>query len=311
MDELLSQLPADLDASVLIVFHLSRTSVPEIFIERLKRNTSLRCSVASASEIIRPGRAYIALPDSHLLIKDDRIIIGRGPEENRFRPSIDVLFRSAAVHYGERVIGIVLSGLLNDGTSGMLAIKQCGGHCIVQDPNEAEFPDMPTSVLEVVEVDYSISIKEMGSRIQQIIKENKIIGLKPPANIIAESRLSKMAATAINPIDEFGERTVLDCPDCGGSLWEVKNGRLKHYRCHIGHSYSERDLILKQAETIEQTLWVAVRMMEERKYLFAKMAKDNSARGLEKLSATYQDKALDLDIHIEKLKSLLYTVRKE
>src|SRR5688572_2762208 len=156
VSELISQLPATLNAAVFVVFHLSKIAMPEILLERMKKHTKLLCRIANDKEPIEPGTIYLASPNAHLLVKDKNILLGHGPTENRFRPSIDVLFRSIAADFGERSIGIVLTGFLNDGTVGMNAIKQSGGYTIVQDPNEAEYPDMPLSVLETMEADHCI-----------------------------------------------------------------------------------------------------------------------------------------------------------
>ena len=271
--ELLSHLPVKLNAAVFIVLHLSRTALGDIFLYRIKKTTAIPCTIAANDELIRPGHIYIAAPDAHLLVKKDRIVIGHGPPENRFRPAIDVLFRSAAAHYRERAIGVVLTGFLTDGAAGMWAIKQNGGHCIVQDPNEAEFPDMPMAVLENIQVDHSVSLKRMADVITDILKNPKIKTVSPSPIVEAESKLSEKIATGIENVKSLGENTVYACPDCGGGLWKIDNGNLSHYRCHIGHSYTEKDLNIKQTESIEHTLWVAIRMMEERKLILLKMAK--------------------------------------
>ena len=312
--ELVSQFPTDLNAAVFVVLHLSKAALGDILVNRIQKNTSLDCKIAEHNEEIKSGQIYVAPPDEHLLAKEDRIVIGRGPAENRFRPSIDVLFRSAAASHGEKVIGIILTGFLNDGTAGMMAIKQSGGHCIVQDPNEAEYPDMPLSVLENIEVDHCVSLKNMGEVILEIIDKAEEKGISAPANVKAESKLSEKAATAIDEVRKLGEKSLYACPDCGGGLWEIENppaGKAKHYRCHIGHSFSESDLMLKQSEATEHTLWVAVRMMEERKLLLQKFAKENDEKGLQRLSAEYNHRAKDLQQHILKLKELLFAIHKD
>ena len=305
--ELISQLPAGLNAAVLIVFHLSKVAMPEIFVERFRKETRLACKIAIDNDKIEPGTIYLGAPGSHLLIKGDRIKLGHGPEENRFRPSIDVLFRSVAASHGERSIGIILTGFLNDGTVGMNAIRQSGGYTIVQDPNEAEYPDMPLSVLETMETDHCISLKKMGETILEIINNAKIKGVIPPENLVKESQLSEKAATSIDNVSQLGQKSVYACPDCGGSLWRIDQPAL-HYRCHIGHSYSEKDLLFKQAESIEHTLWVSVRMMEERKVLLLRNSKTYSDKGLQKLSEQFMDRAEQLESHIQKLKELLFSI---
>ena len=311
ISELVSQLQQELNAAVLIVLHLSKAALGDILINRIQKSTSLPCKIAVDKEKIKAGHIYVGPPAAHLLLKKDSIIIGHGPAENRFRPSIDVFFRSAAASHSEKVIGIILTGFLNDGTTGMMAIKQSGGHCIVQDPNEAEYPDMPLAVLENMEVDDCVSLKNMGKAIAEIVNNSEVKGIVAPDKIIAESKLSERSATTIEGISRLGEKTIYACPDCGGGLWRIENGKIKHYRCHIGHSYSEDDLLVKQSEKTENTLWVAVRMMEERKLFLRKIAKENDDKGLQRLGSEYGRRAEDMEQHIEKLKELLFAINKD
>src|SRR4051812_1420804 len=154
--EFVAQLQEDTDAAIFLVLHLSKVGIGTFLHNKLQQFTQLHCMLAQDNMPIKKGTVYIAPPDYHLIIKKGVMIISNGPQENRWRPSIDVLFRSAAAAYGERVIGVVLTGLLNDGSSGMAAIKKVGGSTIVQDPNEAEYPEMPLSVLSSIEVDYAV-----------------------------------------------------------------------------------------------------------------------------------------------------------
>jgi two-component system, chemotaxis family, protein-glutamate methylesterase/glutaminase len=286
ISEIVSQLPREINAAVFVVLHLSKAALGDILLSRIQKNSSLPCKIAEHRESIRKGQIYIAAPDTHLLVKEDHVIIGQGPPENRFRPSID-------------------------GTIGMHSIKRSGGYCIVQDPNEAEYPDMPLSVLESIEVDQVVPLKKMRDAILERINTTQIQEVQPPEDVVAESRLSEKAATAIDEVSKLGQETKFTCPDCGGRLWHIQNGKLTHYRCHIGHVYSEEDLLLRQAETAEQTLWAAVRMMEERKLLIEKMAKSHRSKGLERLRAHYIKQGTDLEYHIANLKELLFTVSKQ
>jgi two-component system chemotaxis response regulator CheB len=215
------------------------------------------------------------------------------------------LFRSAAVSHGNRVIGIILTGYLNDGTSGMNAIKRSGGTCIVQDPNQAEYPDMPLSVLESMEVDYCVPLNEIGETIKEITKkaEERIVVIQD--DVLWEAEISEKVVTRIDAVAQIGETTNYACPDCGGGLWHIKNDKNTRYRCHIGHSYTEKDLVLKQSQTIEATLWVALRMMEERRLLLNKLSDKETNKGLSKLGLSHNQRALELEGHIEKLKELL------
>ena len=309
--ELVSQFNPGINATFFIVLHLSKAALGDILVSRIQKHSTLPCKIAEDQEAIKTGYVYVAPPDAHLLVKEQHLVIGHGPAENRFRPSIDVLFRSVAVSHGEKAIGVILTGLLNDGTVGMAAIKQSGGHCIVQDPNEAEYPDMPLAVLETMEVDYCVSLKRIGETILKIMEEAEVKNISPPEHIVAESKLSEKVATTIEGISNLGEKSLFACPDCGGNLWEINHGGLKHYRCHIGHAYSEKDLVVKQSESVENTLWVAVRMMEERKMLLEKIARENDRKGLNKLSLRYKEQSKQLNEHIMQLKELLFFINKD
>jgi len=269
LSELVSQVKPDTGVALLIVLHLSRKGISDLLVHRLQQSTELHCVVAKDEGKIYENHIYIAPPNFHLLVRDGKTVIGHGPTENRWRPSIDVLFRSAAAHYNGRTIGIILTGLLDDGTSGMLAIKKSGGHCIVQDPNEAEYPDMPLAVLNNMEVDYCVTLGEMGAALEEIVRTEPEKA-EIPADVMREAEIAERVAIGIDVVDKLGDQSVYTCPDCGGSLWKITEGNADRYRCHIGHSYTERDLTVKQAEQVEATLWVAIRMMEERRNLLSK-----------------------------------------
>ncbi|MDB5191104.1 MAG: hypothetical protein JWQ96_667 [Segetibacter sp.] len=308
--ELISQIPEDINAAVFVVLHMSKVGVGSFLIHRLQKYTNYRCSLPEDGEKIEAGHIYLAPPDEHLLVANGAVVIGRGPAENRWRPSIDVLFRSAAANYGSRAIGIILTGYLNDGTSGMAAIKKSGGHCIVQDPNEAEYPDMPLSVIENMEVDYCVKLADIGAIIRKISNKEVNDSNTVPPEVIREAEIAQNVATGMEVVSQVAERSVFSCPDCGGGLWGVKEDVISRYRCAIGHAYSEEDLSIKQSESIEATLWVALRMMEERKSLLKKISGDQSAKGFARMSDSHKERAADLEKHIDKLKELLFSAQK-
>ncbi|MBA2249202.1 MAG: chemotaxis protein CheB [Chitinophagaceae bacterium] len=313
LSEFVSQLKPGMDAAVFIVMHLSRTSISDFLMHRLQPFTKLQCEIATEDAAIKKDHIYIASPNLHLLVKKGGIILGRGPEENRWRPSIDVLFRSAAAAYNTRTIGVILTGLLDDGTTGMLAIKRSGGICIVQDPNEAEYPDMPLSVLNNLEVDYSIKLEQMGEVIQHLT-ESSPTEIQAPRDVIIESQIAERVVVDYDNVKQIGEKSIYACPDCGGGLWDIKkdgegDSKINRYRCHIGHSYSENDLVIKQAEVFESTLWTALRIMEERRNLLNKMENDHAKRGLTKLATNYKEKAGDIQVHVDKMKEILFATQ--
>jgi two-component system chemotaxis response regulator CheB len=310
LSEMVQSLQTGLNTAYCVVLHLSRTGVGDFVAHRLKQNTVMACKLAKNGEALEEDTIYIARPNQHMLVKDKLILLGAGPEENRFRPSIDVLFRSAAVAYSSHAIGVILSGLLDDGTSGMWAIKRSGGTCIVQDPEQAEYPEMPLSVMNNMEADYVASLDGIGSLIAEIVKNKKGRKQAVPVDVIAESKIAEQTAVGIDDVRKLDvDQSVFACPDCGGGLWEVKNDVIKRYRCHIGHAYTERDLILKQAETAGTTLWIALRMMEERKHLLKKMEVQYEKKGLKTLSANSIEKQAELARHIEKLKDILFDLQ--
>jgi two-component system, chemotaxis family, protein-glutamate methylesterase/glutaminase len=307
--ELVRNLPKNLDAAYCIVQHLSRKGIGDFVVHRLEQFTSIPCSLVTDGASIERDNIYIARPNQHLLVKDGKFFLGAGPEENRFRPSIDVLFRSAAVGYSSCTIGIILSGLLDDGTSGMWAIKRCGGACIVQDPNQAEFPEMPLSVMNNMEVDHVVNLSDIGPLIEDIIENSKGEKIPIPEDILKESRIAEKTAVGIDDVKEIGEQSIFACPDCGGGLWTMKNDVITRYRCHIGHSYTENDLIVKQAQAAGTTLWVALRMMEERKHLLRKMEIDNKSRGFTHWAEANVEKQDEMEGHINKLKEILHDLQ--
>lgn len=306
--ELVAQLKPGMNIAVLVVLHLSRKGISEFLVHKLQQVTQLHCVAAADEATIHQDHIYVAPPNYHLLVKDGRTIIGHGPEENRWRPSIDVLFRSAAVHYNGCTIGIVLSGLLDDGTAGMLAIKKTGGKCIVQDPNQAEYPDMPLSVLNNMEVDHCVPLEEMGKVLMEITQtepEKHSI----PEDIQRESAIAEKVSIGIANVEPLGEQSLYTCPDCGGSLWKLQEGKTDRYRCYTGHTYSERDLSVKQAEQVESTLWIALRMIEERRNLLRKMELETKQRGFHRIASDHADRAQELDDHIARLKGILFAIQ--
>jgi two-component system, chemotaxis family, protein-glutamate methylesterase/glutaminase len=308
LTEFVSQLDKEMDAAFFIVMHLSTTALSDFLVQRLQPATNLKCLVAKDAMAIENGHIYIAPPNQHLVVTNNQIVVGYGPRENSWRPSIDVLFRSAAAAYNSSVIGIILTGFLNDGTSGMMAVKRSGGIALVQDPNEAEVPDMPLSVLNNMEVDHCVGLSRMGETLRTVMAQ-KPEPVEPPTEILAEAELASRMAVGIDNVSRLGNRSVFSCPDCGGGLWKVEDAGLTRYRCYTGHSYNEAELLMKQGEGVEATLWVAVRMMEERTTLYMKIAKEQQKRGIQRIAASYQQHAGELKYHIDTLKKILIQIQ--
>ncbi|MFC7669804.1 chemotaxis protein CheB [Hymenobacter humi] len=224
------------------------------------------------------GTLYLAPPDRHLLAKNPdspHLLLTKGPRENNFRPCVDALFRSAAVTYGAAVVGVVLTGMLHDGTAGLEFIKRCGGVAVVQDPRDAEFASMPETALRNVAVDHVVPLHQMGPLLELLTREAvpnaRIIAI--PEDLKLEAAIAERVVGTIEDVEKLGNMVPITCPDCGGNLWEMEHGSVLRYRCHTGHSYTAEVLLHDSQHGLEETLWVALRMMEERKNLLSSMAR--------------------------------------
>lgn len=266
LKDLVRTLPKDFKGSLFVVLHTpayGESRLPWI----LSTAGELQADFAKDGESIERGRIYVAPTDHHLLLEDGRVRVKRGPKENRFRPSIDALFRSAAYVYGERVIGVILSGMLNDGTSGLWSIKQHGGIAIIQSPDDAEQPQMPTNALEFVEPDYEVPVTDMGPLITGMVSEEA-----PKKHQLSDEqmKLLKMEvviATRDNAFEmgimDMGQLTPFTCPECHGALVRLVEGKILRFRCHTGHAYTASSLLSEVSETIEGMLWQSMRGLEE------------------------------------------------
>lgn len=299
--QLMSQLPADFPFAVLVVQHISADATGSVLLDEMKRCSKLKCAFAVNGSKISPGHLYIAPSGHHLMVgKDKKILITKGAHENRSRPAIDPLFRSAAIAFRNKVIGIILTGYLNDGTSGLLAIKRCGGICIVQDPEDAQYADMPRNALNVVEADHCVPISEMGGVLSQLTlrKPGKAIAI--PKDILIESEIAQRVLSDLSAVNALGEQVPFNCPGCGGVLWQVGGPNLR-FRCHTGHAYTAETLLAEQSSKIEETMWTALRMFEERKNLLYTAAQGKTGRAAESL----RERAQLSDIHIGRIRAML------
>lgn len=282
LTKLVSELPLNLQAAVFIVLHV-RADAPSLLPAILSRDAKLPVAHARDGEQIVPGKVYVAPPDQHLLIEDGRVKLVHGPKENLHRPSIDVLFRSAARWGGPRVIGVVLTGARDDGATGMRLIKQRGGIAIVQDPSEAPFPSMPMSVLQTVKVDYSLPLSAISPLLNELSKQTIEEGEYPvPDEIEIESRIAGQnldASELLASVERIGRISRLTCPDCHGALWEILDDDMLRYRCHVGHAFSADSLSEGQSEMLEVALWSAVRALEEKIISLPELELDQTSEG--------------------------------
>src|SRR5262245_27678364 len=253
--DLARSLPADLPAAVFVVLHVPSTgtsALPDI----LSRHGPLPATHVMDGEPIENGRIYVAPPDHHVLLRTGHVHLARGPRENGHRPAVDPLFRSAAHEYASRVIGVVLSGALDDGTAGLAAVKSRGGLAVVQVPGDALYPGMPDSALEHVRVEHVVPTSDMGELLARITAEPapEAPG-SAPEEMEVEVNVEGFSLEAIEG-GRPGQPSGFSCPDCNGVLWEVQDGQLQRFRCRVGHAWSPGSLLTQQSEALEAALWI-------------------------------------------------------
>jgi two-component system chemotaxis response regulator CheB len=262
--ELASGLPVDFPAPVCIVLHTS-PEAPGVVDSILSRSGPVPATNARDRQRLEPGRIYVAPPDSHLLIEPGRVRVTKGPRENRFRPAIDPLFRSAAQVFGPAAIGVILTGNLGDGTAGLWAIKQLGGTTVVQDPADALFPSMPQNAMNHVRIDYVLPLSEIPALLVRLTAEEMpaVAAAPVPESVEVEVKIAKEAPPLDAGLEGISEPSTFACPECHGVLMKLKEGGPIRFRCHTGHAYSIDSLVLAISAAIEESLWIAIRALEE------------------------------------------------
>lgn len=304
ISRLVAELPHNLRAAVLIVLHLSkgRSVLPAI----LTRAGRLPAVHPFDGQPLHYGRIYVAPPDRHMTISGDAIRVVHGPTENGVRPAVDPLFRSAARTFGSRVIGVVLTGSLDDGTAGLAAVKDAGGIAIVQDPREAFAPSMPRSAMEAVAVDHVLPLAEIPILIGALAAEAAGAGrdqitphLEPMEPDLSQEDI------ALEPEDRPGRVSVFSCPECHGALWEAEEAGILRFRCRVGHVYSSESMLAAQTDSVDRASWAALRALEERAALTRKLAYRAKARKHGWVSQAFEQRALEAEEHAASLKQLL------
>ena len=271
---LVADLPLDFPGSIFVVLHMGSDS-PGVLDRILQKVTSIQVRTPADKEEIQPNCIYVAPPDHHLLIEPGIICLSRGPKENRFRPAIDPLFRSAAGVYGPKVIGVVLTGLLDDGTAGLWAIKKLGGTAVVQDPEDALFPSMPASALQHVNVDYRLPLSNIAPLLSQLVQTSadEEPRYDMPDHLNIEVKIARQDPAFDQDIRELWEKSSYTCPECHGVLLQLTEGRRTRFRCHTGHAFSADALLADLTENVEESLWTVVRSIEESVMLMRHLAK--------------------------------------
>lgn len=283
LQQLVSELPPNFPGAVFVVVHIpprSRSFLPEL----LTRAGKLPAIHPEDGAKVEPGHIYIAPPDHHLVIEREHVHLSLGPKEQHHRPCINVMFRSAALAYGERVAGVVLTGELDDGTAGLWEVKRRGGVAVVQNPEQAPFPSMPLSALREVDADYVIDICGMGELLNRLATSEE------------EHKRTEVEGASMRP-----QLTDLTCPDCRGTIWEVANGKRKEYRCRVGHTFSPKSMLSEHFAAQEKALYAAIVALEEGASLATRLAGEFEGS----LSERLRGEAREHEVQAESLKRIL------
>jgi len=294
---LAKRLPHQFPAGVLLTIHLpshARSALDEL----LTRAGPLPAQFARTGDVVEKGHIYIAPPDRHLLLDGDRLSLGEGPRENNTRPSIDPMLRSAAVCCGGRAIGVVLTGTLGDGASGLWAMRQAGGITVVQDPKDAAFSEMPMAALNRAKPDHVATLGDMPALLASLVHQPAGAARPLPRSIKYEVEIARSGSNGMSNIDKLdgiGRRSVLACPDCGGVMWEIDEEDLVRYRCHVGHTYTAEVMSLALDENLRRALASALRALEERVALAHKLHRQAVSGGHRLLAETWTDKAREFE----------------
>jgi two-component system chemotaxis response regulator CheB len=299
---LLSGLPEGLPAAVFVVVHVGEPSYLPGLLDRVSR---LPVKRAANGELFARSQVYVAPPGTHLLLHGNHILLRRGPRENLARPAVDPLFRSAAASFGSRVIGVILSGALCDGTAGLRAIKRCGGLAIVQEPKDALVPDMPVNARRYVEVDHVLPVAEMAPLLGSLSRQKAGPTPEIPLDTRLEAAIAAQELADMRIDDMLGTPSRFTCPECHGALWETEDGDMLRYRCHVGHAFSADTMLASQTDETDRLLGTLLRSHQERAALARRMAERHRAEGRDALADRLARRAGEYDEDAQLVRSLM------
>ncbi|HKO49814.1 MAG TPA: chemotaxis protein CheB [Polyangiaceae bacterium] len=304
LGDVLRALPGDLAACVLCVRHSASTSAVRTDI--LPTGIGWELRVAVDRQPLTPGVVWIPPSDHHLLLDESTVRVLYGPRENNSRPSIDVLFRAAAVHHGPGVIAILLSGTMSDGVLGLSAVQRCGGVTIVQEPADAQSGELPKRAIVERVADHVLPAGRIADCILKLCAGSPAPAPPVPEDLRIEA---KAAAFAMNEPAAIGpavaEPVNVSCPDCGGPIWRMRGAGPDNYRCEVGHGYAIEELLRGQSVEIERALWVAFRTLKERAALLSEMIGRGRERAPDGLARSFEARRAELETHAESIRQIL------
>jgi two-component system, chemotaxis family, protein-glutamate methylesterase/glutaminase len=301
--DLVRDLPADLPAAVLIVLHLPTnafSALPAI----LDRAGALPTTSAWDGAPLKPGTILVASPNRHLIVRDDHVVLGHGPKENGHRPAIDPLFRSVARWRGQRAIGVVMSGTLDDGAAGLASIAERGGVGVVQDPEQALYDGMPRAALAAVPDAFVSSGAKLAHLIATLCEETVGTALPPVDRVLQmETDIPHLDEQSLADSDRPGRPAAMTCPDCNGAMFVLEESNVVRYRCRVGHAWSPESLLMEQLEAAEGALWAAIRTLEEKAALHRNLSE--RASGTRLAQGYHAESAAEADSSAAVLRDML------
>ena len=298
---LLSGLPRDFPCPVLVVMHIDahRSELPRL----LNARCAMPAAHAADGDVLQPGHIYVAPPDQHMMVDGPVVVLTRAAKEHHARPAIDPLFRSAALSRGANVIGVVLTGMLSDGSAGLQAIKEAGGATLVQHPDDAVEPGMPRAALHAVDVDHCLPLNELSAKLKELVAAPRPLypwAQRRQAEIEQDVFLRR--GDSVENLSAIADPSPYVCPDCKGGLWSLKNAVPPRFRCHTGHAYGLDTLEHAQSGATDEALWTATRAVQEKMMLMETVAASHRRRG-------DHAQADQIDIELQTVRQLLQTLK--
>jgi two-component system chemotaxis response regulator CheB len=294
---IIGQLPRELAAAVVVVQHMAPHPNP-MFADIIQRQSQIRVRWVEQGDPLEPGTVHVAPPGVHVMLHDSRFQLIGGARENHVRPSIDRLMRSAAAQRGPRTVGVLLTGMLDDGVAGLGALQDAGGYTIVQDPADAVYSDLPRRALQALDPDRVLQVDAIGGALIRLVEE-PAEPREPPANVVYESKLDGEVIASPDQLGKLGPQTPLSCPDCGGPTWHVGTARWRRYRCYLGHQSSAERILEQSDEQVEGAMWSAIRALHERVTTYDRLAADALDAGSKGTYTLFHNKAEEARTQVE------------
>ncbi|WP_143543956.1 chemotaxis protein CheB [Rhodopirellula sp. MGV] len=291
ISSLLADVPSDFPGAIFITQHTSASPRRNYLADIFGRHSNLPCHLAVDGMRFEKGNVYVAVPDRHLLIERATIRTTIGPKENYSRPAADPMFRSAAVHHGGAAVGIVLTGMLDDGAAGLEAIKQCGGKAIAQHPETAVAPDMPSNAIRYCDVDGILPLDGIATAMSVLAQTPAGETVTPSQQLLMELQFAMTVESNISAENRIGKLSPYMCPDCNGQMWRVQDSSIPRYRCHVGHAHTLLSMIEYHGDAAERMGWSMLRTLREKERLLRSLGEEETRLQRDDVAATYRDQA--------------------